>query len=60
MPHPALSNVEYLTHENKVWSAKKKHKKGQVKEVLFDENARRYASFCLFTTASTEVTAENF
>ncbi|PVG04870.1 hypothetical protein CPB86DRAFT_792720 [Serendipita vermifera] len=41
MPQPAVTNVEYLTHENKVWSAKKRHKKDQVKEILFDENARR-------------------
>jgi ribosomal RNA-processing protein 17 len=36
------SNVAVLTHENKIWSAKKRQKKEQVKEVVFDEDARRH------------------
>jgi ribosomal RNA-processing protein 17 len=36
------SNVAILTQENKIWSAKKRQKKAQVKEVVFDENARRH------------------
>lgn len=42
MSTPELSNVAILTHQNKVWSAKRKQKRSQVKEVVFDENARRY------------------
>jgi ribosomal RNA-processing protein 17 len=36
------SNVTVLTHENKIWSAKRKQKREQVKEVVFDEDARRH------------------
>jgi len=41
MSIPGPSNVAILTHQNKVWSAKRKHKREQVKEVVFDENARK-------------------
>ncbi|KAG8833159.1 hypothetical protein FRC17_011230 [Serendipita sp. 399] len=41
MPPKSPSNVTVLTHENQVWASKKRQKKEQVKEVLFDENARR-------------------
>lgn len=41
MATKSLSNVAVLTHENKIWSRKKKQKKEQVKEVLFDDTARR-------------------
>ncbi|CAG7851545.1 SubName: Full=Uncharacterized protein {ECO:0000313/EMBL:CCA67463.1} [Serendipita indica DSM 11827] len=34
MATKSLSNVAVLTHENKIWSRKKKQKKEQVKEVL--------------------------
>lgn len=35
------SNISILTHQNKVWSAKRKQKREQVKEIVFDETARR-------------------
>ena len=34
------SNTAVLTHQNKVWSVKRKQKREQVKEIVFDENAR--------------------
>ncbi|KAG8852278.1 hypothetical protein FRB91_006718 [Serendipita sp. 411] len=41
MPPKAPSNVAVLTRENQVWASKKKQKKEQVKEILFDDTARR-------------------
>jgi hypothetical protein len=35
------SNVELLTHAHQVVKAKKRRKLGQVKTVVFDEDARR-------------------
>jgi ribosomal RNA-processing protein 17 len=35
------SNVAVLTHEKKIWLAKKRQKKEQVKEIIFDEDNRR-------------------
>ena len=41
MSIPGPSNAAILTHQNKVWSVKRKQKREQVKEIVFDENARR-------------------
>ena len=41
MSIPGPSNVAILTHQNKVWSVKRKQKREQVKEIVFDEDARR-------------------
>ncbi|KIM32995.1 hypothetical protein M408DRAFT_326668 [Serendipita vermifera MAFF 305830] len=41
MSKKGISNISLLTHENKIWAAKKKQKKEQVKEVVFDEDSRR-------------------
>jgi hypothetical protein len=37
------SNVDLLTHAHKVVKSKKRQKFGQIKAVVFDEDARRYA-----------------
>ena len=42
------SNVALLTHAHKVIKAKKRQKLGQVKAVVFDEDARRCAHSSVF------------
>jgi len=42
------SNVELLTHAHKVVKAKKRQKSGQIKTVVFDEDARRCAHGSIF------------
>ncbi len=36
-----LSNATVLTRENKIWSLKKRQRKEQIKEISFDDEARR-------------------
>lgn len=41
MAEAGPSNVSVLTQEKRIWLAKKRQKKAQVKEILFDEGDRR-------------------
>jgi hypothetical protein len=43
------SNVELLTHSHNVIRAKKRQKLGQVKTVVFDDDARRCARYSIMT-----------
>jgi hypothetical protein len=42
MPRP--TNVAVLGREGVVWAAKKRRKQEQIKEIVFDEAARRHVS----------------
>jgi ribosomal RNA-processing protein 17 len=45
---PSRSNVSLLTQSQKIVAAKKRAKKEQIKEIVFDDNARRCV--CHYTT----------
>jgi hypothetical protein len=57
------SNVSILTSDNKIRAFKKRQKQEQIKEIVFDEHARRYGgsffSLCIMEIDDFVVLAEN-
>lgn len=43
-----MSNVNVLTRSHGAIAAKKRTKKDQIKEIVFDDEARRYWAFVLY------------